>query len=186
MEGAPRDASEGKGPQRRPQRWLDRRLEEVANAIGGGYCRLQMPLKLALAVRGTVAGRRLGALGAYLRLDPPSNASLGAPHHECNTGTGKAHGGGGGGGGGGGFLDSWMGSDMSRLLARPPFERGDGPSLTEEALAFQPAPPPSALTLRVHTHQPQDTNFHRRQRQPRPGDTPPEDLLRDTAPGKGQ
>ena len=31
----------------------DRRLEEVAKAVGGGYCRLQMPLKLALAVRGT-------------------------------------------------------------------------------------------------------------------------------------
>ena len=28
----------------------------------GGYCRLQMPLKLALGVRETVAGRRLGAL----------------------------------------------------------------------------------------------------------------------------
>ena len=36
-------------------------LEEVAKAVGGSYCRLQMPLKLALAVRGTVAGRRLGA-----------------------------------------------------------------------------------------------------------------------------
>ena len=31
--------------------------------LGGGYCRLQMSLKLALAVRGTVAGHRLGALG---------------------------------------------------------------------------------------------------------------------------
>ena len=28
----------------------------------GGHCRLQMPLKLALAIRGTVAGHRLGAL----------------------------------------------------------------------------------------------------------------------------
>ena len=54
----PRDALEGKGPQRR----LDRQLEEVAKAVGGGYCWLQMPLRLALAVRGTVAGRRLGAL----------------------------------------------------------------------------------------------------------------------------
>ena len=58
----PREASEGKGPQRRPQKRLDRRLEEVAKAVGGGYCRLQMPLRLALGVRGTVAGRRLGAL----------------------------------------------------------------------------------------------------------------------------
>ena len=54
---------------------VDRRLEEVAKAVGAGYCRLQMPLRLALGVRGTVAGHRLGALGGggYL---PPSNASL--------------------------------------------------------------------------------------------------------------
>ena len=65
----PRDALEGKGPHRRPQQRLDRRLEEVAKAVEGGYCRLQMPLKLALGVRGTVAGHRLGALeggGGYL------------------------------------------------------------------------------------------------------------------------
>ena len=63
-----RDALEGKGPQRRPQKRLDRRLEEVAGAVGGGWGRLQMPLKLALGVRGTVAGHRLGALepGGYL------------------------------------------------------------------------------------------------------------------------
>ena len=53
-----RGAFEGQGPQRR----LDRRLEEVAKAVGGGYCRLQTPLSLALAARGTVAGHRLGAL----------------------------------------------------------------------------------------------------------------------------
>ena len=58
----PRAALEGKGPQRRPQKRLDRRLEEVAKAVGGGYCRLQMPLRPALGVRGTVAGHRLGAL----------------------------------------------------------------------------------------------------------------------------
>ena len=52
----------GRDPQRRPQRQLDRWLEEVAEAVGGGYCRLQMPLRLALGVRGTVAGHRLGAL----------------------------------------------------------------------------------------------------------------------------
>ena len=34
----------------------------VRRAVGGGYCRLQMPLKPALAIRGTVAGRRPGAL----------------------------------------------------------------------------------------------------------------------------
>ena len=45
-----------------PQRQLDRRLEEVAKAIGGGYCRLQMPLTLALGVRDTVAGHKLGGL----------------------------------------------------------------------------------------------------------------------------
>ena len=69
------DALEGKGPQRRPQQRLDRRLEEVAQAVGGGYCRLQMPLRLALGVRETVAGHRLGALGEG-GTSPPSNASL--------------------------------------------------------------------------------------------------------------
>ena len=59
-----RDALEGKGPHRRPQRWLGRRLEGVAEAVGGGYCRLQTPLMLALGVMGTVAGLRLGALEA--------------------------------------------------------------------------------------------------------------------------
>ena len=45
-------------------------MEEVAKAVGGGYCRLQMPLRLALGVRETVAGHRLGALeggGGYLK-----------------------------------------------------------------------------------------------------------------------
>ena len=59
-DGYTRDAIEGKGPHRQPQKRLDRRLEEVAKAVGGGYCRLQMPLGLALGVRGTVAGHRLG------------------------------------------------------------------------------------------------------------------------------
>ena len=61
--GAGRDALEGKGPQRRPQEQLERRLEEVSKAVGGSYCRLQMPLTLELGVRGTMAGHRLGALG---------------------------------------------------------------------------------------------------------------------------
>ena len=76
-----RDALEGKGPQRRPQKQLHRRLEEVAKAVGGGYCRLQMPLRLALAIRGIVAGRRLGALeggGGYL---PPLGECL--PPFQC-------------------------------------------------------------------------------------------------------
>ena len=46
--GLPRDALEGKRPQRRPQKQLGRRLEEAVKAVGGGYCRLPMPLKLAL------------------------------------------------------------------------------------------------------------------------------------------
>ena len=70
MDPLPRVALEGKGPQRRPQKRFGRRLEEVAKTVGGGYCRLQMPLKLAVAVRETVAGHRLGALegggGGYL------------------------------------------------------------------------------------------------------------------------
>ena len=60
---APRAALDGKGPWRRPQKRLDKRLEEVAKAVGGGYCRLHMPLKLAFAVRETVAGHRLGTVG---------------------------------------------------------------------------------------------------------------------------
>ena len=57
-----RDTLEGKGSQRQPQERLSRWLEAVAKAVEGGYCRLQMPLKLALGVRETVAGHRLGAL----------------------------------------------------------------------------------------------------------------------------
>ena len=56
------DALEGKGPQRRSLKRLGKRLEEVAKAVGGGYCRLQMPLRPAFSVSGTVAGHRLGAL----------------------------------------------------------------------------------------------------------------------------
>ena len=45
------DAADGKGLRRR----LGRRLEGVAEAVGGGYCRLQMPLRPAVGVGGTVA-----------------------------------------------------------------------------------------------------------------------------------
>ena len=79
-----RDALEGKGPRRRFQKQLDRRLEEVAKAVGGGYCRLQMPLKLALGVRETMARHRLGALEGG-RGSPPSNASLPPPPHPSQT-----------------------------------------------------------------------------------------------------
>ena len=77
VRGGDRDASERKGPQRQPQQRLDRRLEEVAQAVGGGYCRLQMPLRPALGVRGTVAGRPRGG-GSPLQC-----ISLGreVPHH---------------------------------------------------------------------------------------------------------
>ena len=67
----PSDALEGKGPERLPQRRLKRRLEEVAKAVGGGYCRLQMSLKPALGVRGTVAGHRLDALEGGGGVPPP-------------------------------------------------------------------------------------------------------------------
>ena len=58
--GLGRDALEGKAPRRRLQKPVDRRSEDVAKAVGGGYCRLQMPLRLALGVRETVTGHRLG------------------------------------------------------------------------------------------------------------------------------
>ena len=70
------DASEGKAPPRGAQKRLDRRLEAVAKAVGGGYCRLQMPLKLALGIRGAAAGHRLGALEGEGAASPPFNASL--------------------------------------------------------------------------------------------------------------
>ena len=60
--------------QRRFQKRLGRRLEGVAEAVGGGSCRLQMPLKLALGVRGTVAGHRLGALEGRGGTFSPFNA----------------------------------------------------------------------------------------------------------------
>ena len=56
------NASEGKGPQKRPQQRLGRRFEEVAKAVRGDYCRLQVPLKLAPGVTGTMGGHRLDAL----------------------------------------------------------------------------------------------------------------------------
>ena len=41
-----------------PEAVRQRRFEEVAKAVGGGYCRLQMPLKLARGVKGAVAGHQ--------------------------------------------------------------------------------------------------------------------------------
>ena len=67
----------GKGPQVWPQKWLDRRFEEVAKAVGGSCSRLQMPLKLALAVRDTVARHRPGAPLERGVPPPLSNASPG-------------------------------------------------------------------------------------------------------------
>ena len=75
-----RGASEGKGPQRPSQRRLGRRLEEVAKAVGGGYCRLQMPLRLALVVRG---GQWLGIGWAPWRGLPPHH-----PMHPSGGGGG--------------------------------------------------------------------------------------------------
>ena len=78
--GSRRDALEGGAggrAQRRFQKRLDRRLEGVAEAVGGGYCRLQMPLRQGLGVRETVAGHRLGGLEVGGGdTTPPSNASL--------------------------------------------------------------------------------------------------------------
>ena len=51
----------------------------LSKAVGGGYCRLQMPLKPALGVRETVAGHRLGALESGGGGGYPSNASLFTP-----------------------------------------------------------------------------------------------------------
>ena len=57
-------------------------MEEVAKAVGGGYCRLQMPFKLALAGRGTVTGHRLGAL--------EGGGGAGLPPFQCTPGPGPS------------------------------------------------------------------------------------------------
>ena len=92
-----RDALEGKGPQRRPQKRSDRRLGEVAEAVWGGYCRLQMPFNRALGVRETLAGHRLGALergggGQCIPCPPPPppphtrDPCSSRPPTRCRTG----------------------------------------------------------------------------------------------------
>ena len=63
--------------------------QAVAKAVGGGYCRLQMPLKLALAVRWTVTGHRLGAPGGVGVPPPP-------PMHPWGGREGESRGEGGG------------------------------------------------------------------------------------------
>ena len=62
-----RDALEAKGPQEQRQKRSDRRLQVVAKAVGGVYCRLRMPLKQGLVATGTVAGHRQRPWG---RVDP--------------------------------------------------------------------------------------------------------------------
>ena len=75
---------EGKAPRWQPQKQLDRRLEEFAKAVGGGCCRLQMPLTPPLGI----TWRPLASGGQWLGIgwapwmggrgtSPPSNASLG-------------------------------------------------------------------------------------------------------------
>ena len=46
---------------RRPRSSWAGGWRRLPKRFGGGYCRLQMPLRLALGVRGTVGGRKLGA-----------------------------------------------------------------------------------------------------------------------------
>ena len=79
--GGPRDAFEGTGFESRVQRRLHRRFEEVGKAVLGGYCRVQMPLKLPVAV-----GKRAGEPLARGRGPPPlSNASLGGASGFTHT-----------------------------------------------------------------------------------------------------
>ena len=64
------------GTSEAPQRRVDRRLEEAAKAVGGGYFWLPMPLRLALGVRGTLAlGIGWGPC-VWGGCPPASNASL--------------------------------------------------------------------------------------------------------------
>ena len=75
-----------KSPQRQPQKWLDRQLKEDVKAVGGGYCPLQMPLKLALAVGKTVAGHRLGTLEGGGGTPPPLQCIPAPPPFAYCTG----------------------------------------------------------------------------------------------------
>ena len=54
-------------------------MEAVVKSVGGGYCRLQMPLSLALAIRGTVAGHRLSALEGEGDNPPPPPSDASPP-----------------------------------------------------------------------------------------------------------
>ena len=69
----------GGASQRRSQERLGRRLEGVAEAVGGGYCRLQMQLNPAVGVRGAVAGHRQNALERGGGIPP-------LPMHPCVCG----------------------------------------------------------------------------------------------------
>ena len=73
------------GTQRRPRRRLDRRLEEVAEAIGGGCCRLQLPWKPALGVTGTVAGHMLGALEGGVAYHLPMHPWFSAQERRASS-----------------------------------------------------------------------------------------------------
>ena len=55
-----RDALEGKGVSKAVPKAVRQAVEGVAKAVGGGYCRLPLALRMAVAVRETVAGHRLG------------------------------------------------------------------------------------------------------------------------------
>ena len=78
--GLPSKGSDLKGSPRRG--WLGgwRRLPKAA----GGYCRLQIPSKLALAARGTVAGHRLGTLGGASDASLASDRAMAAKQPTCN------------------------------------------------------------------------------------------------------
>ena len=74
--GGPLSRCEGGGECIRSEGTSEAAPEAVRQAVGGGYGRLQVPLRLAVAVRETVAGHRLGALKGGGGPPPRCNASL--------------------------------------------------------------------------------------------------------------
>ena len=74
-----KDALEWKGPLRRPQKRLGRRLKEVANAIGGSFCRLQT--KADTCRQEDSSWAQAGSLGRGT--SPP------LPVHPCPWGEGR-------------------------------------------------------------------------------------------------
>ena len=87
------------GPQRRPQRRLGRRLEEVAKAVGGGYCRYKRHGGWHLASGGRWLGigqvAQCGLNRAVFNIGGGGGGGAGVNTRRCLSGINTKAGGGG-------------------------------------------------------------------------------------------